>query len=65
MMITIMKVFVLLCFLIIPLRGPSKRKETDSKRPNQTTMTHSNYGVNEHGGLEQIFNDNTDKESFL
>jgi hypothetical protein len=65
MMITIIKVFVLLCFLIIPLRGPSKRKKTAHERPNQTTETCSNYGVNEHGELEQIFNDNTDKESFL
>ncbi len=59
MAITIIKVVVLLCFLIIPLRGPAKRRETRHKRPEKTIVC-SNYGINERGELEEMFIEDKD-----
>jgi hypothetical protein len=65
MMITLIKVVVLFCFLIIPLRGPAKRRDNNRQR-SEKMITCSNYGINERGELEEIFNKNgDDKEKLL
>jgi hypothetical protein len=61
MVITIIKVVVLLCFLIIPLRGPAKRRETGHKRPDKTVVC-SNYGINERGELEEMLIEDKDDQ---
>jgi hypothetical protein len=55
--ITALKIVVLLCFLIIPFRGPSKRRKTGYKRPEKTVIS-SNYGINEYGELEDLITQN-------
>lgn len=57
MELTVLRLVVLLCFLIIPLRGPSKRRRIGYKRPDKT-ITCSTYGINENGDLEKVFNEN-------
>ncbi len=57
MAITILQVVVLLCILIIPLRGPSKRKEPWGYRMGKT-IKRSEYGVNEDGELEKVHKEN-------
>lgn len=59
MAIIILKIVVLLCFLIIPLRGPSRKKEI-GRNPPHTTSAYSKYAVNEEGYLEEI---NENKEN--
>ena len=61
MMITIIKVALLLCFLIIPLKGPSKRRDDNHKRPDKS-FTCSKYGINALGELEEIFIEEKDGE---
>jgi hypothetical protein len=51
MLVAIMKIFIFLCVLVIPLRGPSRRRETRYNLPEKVKVF-SKYGVNEHGGLE-------------
>jgi hypothetical protein len=60
-MITMIKIVILFCFLIIPLRGPTKRRENNHQRPDKT-VTCSNYGINEHGELEELLSDNKDSK---
>ncbi len=55
MAITILKIVALLCFLTLPLMGPSKRRTTKYKRPDQTTIS-INYAVNEDGEIEELAN---------
>jgi len=55
MAITILKITALLCFLILPLNGPSKRRTTKYKRPDQTIIS-INYAVNENGEIEELAN---------
>jgi hypothetical protein len=57
MELTALRILVLLCFLIIPLRGPSKRRKVGYKRPDKTIIC-SKYGINENGDLEKVFNEN-------
>jgi hypothetical protein len=57
MEITALKLVVLLCFLMLPLMGSSKRRKIIYKRPDRTVMC-SNYVINEDGELEEIFNRN-------
>ena len=64
MTFTIIKIAILLCVLIIPMRGPSRRKETIAVRPEKTIIS-SNYGVNENGFLEEINAGNDEAERFL
>ncbi|HJP64524.1 MAG TPA: hypothetical protein VJ844_13850 [Mucilaginibacter sp.] len=56
MMATIIKVVLLLAIIIVPLRGPSKRREHSGKNTEQTTI-HSGYSINENGMLERTIND--------
>ncbi|MEZ2338027.1 hypothetical protein AB6735_20425 [Mucilaginibacter sp. RCC_168] len=56
MLIAIMKVCIFLCILILPFRGPSRRRENIPDQP-QSAKTFSKYGVNERGGLEVIETD--------
>jgi len=60
MTIMIIKIVVLLCVLIIPLRGPSKRREGENTGKESITVN-SNYGINEYGEIEKIFNKNEGK----
>ncbi|MDR6943464.1 hypothetical protein [Mucilaginibacter pocheonensis] len=53
MLVALMKIFIFLCILIVPLRGPSRRREVPRDSP-ETITTFSNYGVNEQGRLEII-----------
>lgn len=59
MLVALMKIFIFLCVLIVPLRGPSRRREVPHDTP-QNLITFSNYAVNEQGRLEKI-----DKEEKL
>ncbi|WP_090470579.1 hypothetical protein [Mucilaginibacter sp. OK268] len=56
MLIAIMKVCIFLCILILPFRGPSRRRENTLDQP-QSNQVFSKYGVNERGGLEVIETD--------
>ena len=53
MLIAIMKICVFFCILILPLRGPSRRRENTSGQP-QSAQSFSKYGVNKRGSLEVI-----------
>jgi hypothetical protein len=53
MLLALMKVFIFLCVLIVPLRGPARRRESKYDQP-QHTKVFSNYAINKHGGLEKI-----------
>jgi hypothetical protein len=53
MLIAIMKVCVFFCILILPLRGPSRRRESTADQT-QNAKAFSKYGVNERGGLEVV-----------
>lgn len=57
MLVAIMKILVFLCILIIPLRGPSRRRESSLNQP-QSETEYSNYAINENGGLEMIDKEN-------
>ena len=61
MMITLIKVVVLFCFLIIPLRGPAKRRDNNHQE-SEKTISYSIDGINEQGELEKIFNIGGDEE---
>ncbi|MBB6107975.1 hypothetical protein HDF22_000055 [Mucilaginibacter lappiensis] len=50
MLVAIIKVFIFLCILIIPLRGPKRRENKDDQ--SVQTKAISNYAVNEKGSLE-------------
>ncbi|WP_186292574.1 hypothetical protein [Mucilaginibacter corticis] len=54
MAITIIKIAGLLCFLILPLMGPSKRRPKKYKRPDKTFIS-AHYGINKDGELEELF----------
>lgn len=60
MLVAILKICVLLCIIIIPLRGPSRRKET-TNNPVEQTKTFSKYAVNENGGLEVLEDNKTER----
>lgn len=49
----VLMIFIFLCVLIIPLRGPSKKK-TNSAQAVKTPKEFSKYAVNEDGWLEEI-----------
>lgn len=51
MLVALMKIFIFLCILIIPLRGPSRRRENKEHTPESTTVL-SKYAINEQGNLE-------------
>ncbi|WP_091142816.1 hypothetical protein [Mucilaginibacter pineti] len=53
MLVAILKIFIFLCVIIIPLRGPSRRKEDNVSHARQS-KTYSKYAVNENGGLEVL-----------
>jgi ABC-type uncharacterized transport system permease subunit len=59
MLLALMKVFIFLCVLIVPLRGPVRRRESKYDEPKRT-KNFSNYGVNTHGCLEKIEKKNKD-----
>jgi hypothetical protein len=61
MLVAIMKIFIFLCILIVPLRGPSRRRETKYDHP-QSAKVFSKYGVNEWGGLEVIDKEDKGKQ---
>jgi len=63
MAITIIKITALLCFLILPLMGPSKRRVTKYKRPDKTFIS-TNYAINKDGELEELFSKEDKKEDF-
>jgi hypothetical protein len=56
MLVAIMKICIFFCILILPLRGPSRRRKSTPDQP-QSAKTFSKYGVNERGGLEMIETD--------
>jgi hypothetical protein len=56
MAITIIKLIILFCFLILPLTGPSKRRGKISRNDPDKTLIHSSYGINENGELEELIN---------
>jgi hypothetical protein len=60
MLVAIMKIFIFLCILIVPLRGPSRRRETKYDQP-QSAKIFSKYSVNEQGRLERINNEHKNK----
>lgn len=52
---TTLKIILVLCILIIPLRGPStKRKEKRWSVKIDKTAPKSNYVINEDGNLEEL-----------
>lgn len=57
MLVAIMKILVFLCILIIPLRGPSRRRESPLNQ-SKTETEYSNYAINEKGGLEVLDKEN-------
>ncbi|MGF7079498.1 hypothetical protein [Mucilaginibacter sp. UYCu711] len=54
MALSILKIALLLFILIIPLRGPSKRKESNWNVRLDKSIRRSKYGVNEDGNLEEL-----------
>ncbi len=56
MLIAIMKVGIFLCILILPFRGPSRRRENTPDK-SQSVKIFSKYGVNESGNLEMMETD--------
>lgn len=63
MAITIIKISALLCFLILPLMGPLKRRPKKYKRPDKTFIS-THYGINKDGELEELFSKQDKKEDF-
>jgi hypothetical protein len=61
MLVAIMKIFIFLCILIIPLRGPSRRRETRYDLPERAKVF-SKYGVNEQGELKVMDKDSEFKQ---
>jgi hypothetical protein len=53
MLVAIIKVFIFLCVLIVPFRGPSRRRENIYNQ-SESAKVFSKYGVNEWGSLEVI-----------
>jgi hypothetical protein len=53
MLVAILKICIFLCVIIIPLRGPSRRKEDNISHTRQSKI-YSKYAVNENGGLEVL-----------
>lgn len=53
MLLALMKIFIFLCVLIIPLRGPVRRRESKYDEPPRSNAF-SNYGVNKQGYLEKL-----------
>jgi hypothetical protein len=63
MTLPIIKVFVLLCFLVIAVRGPSRtRRRENSRNHVEQSFTRSNFGVNENGDIEKIPAESGDNE---
>jgi len=60
MLVAIMKILIFLCILIVPLRGPSRRRETQYNHP-ESAKIFSKYSVNEQGRLERINNEHKKK----
>ncbi|WP_183559692.1 hypothetical protein [Mucilaginibacter sp. SP1R1] len=56
MLVAITKIFIFLCVLIVPLRGPSRRREDKNSLP-ESAMVYSKYGINEYGDLELMDKD--------
>jgi len=56
MMLTILKIVFLLAIVIVPMRGPSKRREYGGRSIEKITV-HSSYSINEFGVLERTIND--------
>jgi hypothetical protein len=52
MMIAALMILIFLCVLIIPLRGPSKNKDDNTKLTKPTNL--SKYVVNKDGWLERM-----------
>jgi hypothetical protein len=63
MAIAIFKIIALFCFLILPMIGPSKRKNVKYKQPFKTTIS-TNYAVNKHGEIEELTNKEGKKEDY-
>lgn len=63
MAITILKIALLLCVIIVPIRGPSKKREIAKKQHNE--KLYSGYGINEQGELEELVLKENKKEDFL
>jgi hypothetical protein len=53
MLTTILEVAALLAVIIVPLRGPGKKKK-DTVAKIDTDTTHSHYAINEDGDLVEI-----------
>lgn len=53
MLITIAEVAALLAIIIVPLKGPAKKKEKKAAKIDRD-VTDAHYAVNEHGYLEEI-----------
>ncbi|MEO6520520.1 MAG: hypothetical protein ABIN91_02510 [Mucilaginibacter sp.] len=58
MEIVIIKIVLLLCLIIIPLKGPAKRKDTNNTLT-ENSKPISSYGINEDGFLELINKNDT------
>ena len=55
MTLSIIKIFVLLCFLVIAVRGPSRTRRRENNQDHmEQSFTRSNFGVNEAGEIEKI-----------
>ncbi len=53
MLITILEVAALLTIIIVPLNGPTKKKNKKALKIDKD-VTDAHYAVNEHGYLEEI-----------
>ena len=53
MLITILEVAALLAIIIVPLGGPSKKKQKKAPKIDKD-VADAHYAVNEHGYLEEI-----------
>jgi hypothetical protein len=53
MLITIVEIAALLAIIIVPLKGPAKKKEKKAIKIDRD-VTDAHYAVNEHGYLEEI-----------
>ena len=56
MVITAIFIIILLCFLVIPLFGPLRKKKDGHCRGKEPEIL-SDYGINEDGDLERVKKD--------
>jgi hypothetical protein len=54
MLITILEVAALLAIIIVPLKGPSKKKEKKSVLKIDRDVSDAHYAINSDGYLEEI-----------